>query len=143
VLKSGGQLIAMLYARRSLNYFVAIGHVRRLALAFLYLPGFHHQGIVGRHIAMAAERGLWRYLRMENFIHANTNGPANPYSKVYDIKTVMQIFLHSAFSPTIGISCTLRYFRLPGLSPCLGCLTGIFGFIWEGRIISGSRPITR
>src|ERR1700677_38346 len=37
VLKPGGQLIAMLYARRSLNYLLAISVVRRLSLAILFL----------------------------------------------------------------------------------------------------------
>ena len=39
VLRPGGRLIAMLYARRSLNYLVAISVVRRLAIAALYLSG--------------------------------------------------------------------------------------------------------
>ena len=37
VLKPGGRLIAMLYARRSLNYLVAISVVRRAGIAALYL----------------------------------------------------------------------------------------------------------
>ena len=37
VLKPGGRLIAMLYARRSLNYLLAISVVRRLGIAALYL----------------------------------------------------------------------------------------------------------
>jgi SAM-dependent methyltransferase len=40
VLKPGGQLIAMLYARRSLNYLVAISVVRRLGIAVLCLGQF-------------------------------------------------------------------------------------------------------
>jgi ubiquinone/menaquinone biosynthesis C-methylase UbiE len=36
VLKPGGRLIAMLYARRSLNYLLAISVVRRLSLAILF-----------------------------------------------------------------------------------------------------------
>ena len=30
---------------------------------------------------------------MSNFIHANTDGPYNPYSKVYDLSAVRRIFL--------------------------------------------------
>ena len=92
VLKPGGRLIAMLYARRSLNYLVAISVVRRLAIAVLYLGRVQSSGIVGDHIANAKRMGLREYLRMSNFIHANTNGPFNPYSKVYDLATVRKDF---------------------------------------------------
>ena len=92
VLKPGGRLIAMLYARRSLNYLVAISVVRRLAVAILYLGRVQSSGIVGDHIANAKRMGLREYLRMSNFIHANTNGPFNPYSKVYDLATVRKDF---------------------------------------------------
>jgi SAM-dependent methyltransferase len=92
VLKPGGRLIAMLYARRSLNYLVAISVVRRLAIAVLYLGRVQSNGIVGDHIANAKRMGLREYLRMSNFIHANTNGPFNPYSTVYDLATVKKDF---------------------------------------------------
>jgi SAM-dependent methyltransferase len=92
VLKPGGRLIAMLYARRSLNYLVAISVVRRLAVAILYLGRVQSSGIVGDHIANAKRMGLREYLRMSNFIHANTNGQFNPYSKVYDLATVRKDF---------------------------------------------------
>jgi SAM-dependent methyltransferase len=92
VLKPGGRLIAMLYARRSLNYLVAISVVRRLAIAVLYLSRVKSSGIVGDHIANAKRMGLRKYLRMSNFIHANTNGPFNPYSTVHDLATVKKDF---------------------------------------------------
>ena len=43
VLKPGGRLIAMLYARRSLNYLVAISVVRRAGIAALYLGRVRRQ----------------------------------------------------------------------------------------------------
>ena len=92
VLKPGGRLIAMLYARRSLNYYVAIGLVRRLAVAALYPTGMKPKGIVGGHIENARKRGLFQYLKMSNFIHANTDGPLNPYALVYDLKDVARDF---------------------------------------------------
>jgi ubiquinone/menaquinone biosynthesis C-methylase UbiE len=92
VLKPGGQLIVMLYARRSLNYLISIGIVRRLGLLALYLANLHPQGIVGQHLANARVTGLWRYLAMDNFIHRSTDGPLNPYSKVYDLATVRKDF---------------------------------------------------
>jgi hypothetical protein len=82
----------MLYARRSLNYLVAIGVVRRAALIPLYVIGARAGGIIGDHLANARKMGLWRYLKMSNFIHRNTDGPQNPYSKVYDLATVRADF---------------------------------------------------
>ncbi len=92
VLKPDGCLIAMLYARRSLNYLVAISVVRRIAIVGLYSVGANPGGIVGGHLANARKQGLWRYLKMSNFIHRNTDGPENPYSKVYDLATVRADF---------------------------------------------------
>jgi SAM-dependent methyltransferase len=92
VLKPDGELIAMLYARRSLNYLVAIAVVRRLAVAALYLIGARPGGIVGAHLTNAREAGLRRYLAMSQFIHRNTDGPENPYSKVYGIAEVRTDF---------------------------------------------------
>jgi SAM-dependent methyltransferase len=92
VLKPGGVLIAMLYARRSLNYLLSISVVRRVAISILYLGRVQGKGIVGGHIVNAKRMGLREYLRMSNFIHANTDGPSNPYSKVYNIATVNRDF---------------------------------------------------
>jgi SAM-dependent methyltransferase len=92
VLKPQGRLIAMLYARRSLNYLIAISLVRRLSLAAIYCSGLRPGGMVGEHLANARSMGLRAYLSMGNFIHTNTDGPANPYSKVYDLTTVKRDF---------------------------------------------------
>lgn len=92
VLKPAGELIVMLYARRSLNYLVSIGVVRRLGLAALYSLNRSPGGMIGEHLANARASGLWDYLRMKNFIHRNTDGPGNPYSKVYDLRTVQTDF---------------------------------------------------
>lgn len=92
VLKPGGELIVMLYARWSLNYLVAIGIVRRLGLLALHLTGRDPGGMYGQHLANARAMGFARYLDMANFIHRNTDGPLNPYSKVYDVATVKADF---------------------------------------------------
>jgi SAM-dependent methyltransferase len=92
VLKPGGLLVMMVYARWSLNYLVAISIVRRLALAALYASGARPGGIVGEHLENARRVGLWSYLRMDNFLHRNTDGPGNPYSKVYDLDAVTTDF---------------------------------------------------
>lgn len=92
VLKPDGELIAMLYAKNSINYLVSIAMLRRAALAVAYVLPKAGKGIVGEHVANARKTGLFNYLRMENFIHRNTDGPGNPYSKVYDRRTVERDF---------------------------------------------------
>ncbi len=92
VLKPDGELIVMLYARWSLNYLLSIGLLRRMGLIALNFTSGHPSGIYGQHLDNAHAMGLLRYLRMNNFIHKNTDGPLNPYSKVYDIRTVKQDF---------------------------------------------------
>jgi hypothetical protein len=82
----------MLYARRSLNYLVAISMVRRIAIIVLYAVGAQPGGLVGGHLANARREGLWRYLKMSNFIHCNTDGLENPYVKVYDLAPVREDF---------------------------------------------------
>lgn len=98
VLKPGGELIAMLYAKWSLNYLVSIGILRRVGLLVAYLAGIKGQGKIVGHIRNARQQGLMSYLRMDNFVHANTDGPENPYSKVYDLEEVKRVF--TAFEVT-------------------------------------------
>jgi ubiquinone/menaquinone biosynthesis C-methylase UbiE len=92
VLSDDGRLIIMLYARNSLNYHVAIKFVRRIGLACIYHLHIPLSGIFAKHKKLAREVGLREYLRIENFIHKSTDGPNNPYSKVYDQKTIEEDF---------------------------------------------------
>lgn len=92
VLKPGGELIAMLYAKNSLNYLLSIAIVRRLGLLALYFTDPEPDSILAGHLANARRTGLFRYLRMKNFIHRNTDGPFNPYSSVYDLRKVRRDF---------------------------------------------------
>ena len=92
VLKPDGELVIMMYARRSLNYWLSIAVLRRLALVVTYALGLEPQGMVGQHVRNARAAGLWNYLRMDNFIHRNTDGPLNPYAKVYDLDTIRADF---------------------------------------------------
>ncbi len=92
VLKPDGELIVMLYAKWSLNYLFSIGVIRRLGLLALYAMSHDPGGIYSHHLTNARTLGIWRYLRMTNFIHKNTDGPLNPYSKVYDLRTVRRDF---------------------------------------------------
>lgn len=88
VLKPDGRLIAMLYAKWSLNYLLSISVARRLGLIALYSLNLKPGGIYGQHLENARQMGLSKYLAMQNFIHASTDGPLNPYSKVYDSREI-------------------------------------------------------
>lgn len=92
ILKPDGELIVMLYAKNSLNYKLSIAIVRRLGLIGMYLAKPNSNGLIGQHIKNAKKMGLWNYLKMENFIHRNTDGALNPYSKVYDLQEVEKDF---------------------------------------------------
>lgn len=107
VLRSDGELVAMLYARRSLNYLFAIFVVRRLALLVLYplyRRGLRFGRIIDRHLENASRESLLRYLRMKSFIHRSTDGPDNPFSRVYDLDDVKRDF------PDFEITATHRHF---------------------------------
>jgi glycosyltransferase involved in cell wall biosynthesis/2-polyprenyl-3-methyl-5-hydroxy-6-metoxy-1,4-benzoquinol methylase len=96
VLRPGGELVVMVYARWSLNYLVAIGLIRRAALLAAY--PFVRAGIVSpspmvaAHVRNAEREGLLRYLRMRRFVHSNTDGPDNPFARVYDRRRLREDF---------------------------------------------------
>jgi len=92
ILKPDGELIVMLYAKNSLNYRLSIALLRRLGLIGVYLAKPNADGLIGEHIKNARSAGLWNYLKMKNFIHRNTDGALNPYSKVYDLREVARDF---------------------------------------------------
>jgi SAM-dependent methyltransferase len=99
VLRPAGELVIMVYARWSLNYLVSIGVIRRAALLAAFplaqagiLKRDPAQGTLAAHLGNARETGLFRYLRLEEFVHHNTDGPANPYALVYDRRRVERDF---------------------------------------------------
>ncbi len=92
VLKSDGNLIVMLYAKRSLNYLFSICCLRRIGLLVIYFLNLKVGGIYRHHLAQAREKGIWNYLKMDNFINVNTDGAFNPYSKVYDVNEIKKDF---------------------------------------------------
>jgi SAM-dependent methyltransferase len=126
VLKPYGELISMLYARRSLNYLVSIALLRRAGLLGLYLSGVQMDGMLGEHLANARRMGIGKYLSMKNFIHANTDGPGNPYSKVYDLKGVREDF--PEFEVTKSYQC---FMHAPPLKVAWLPLVGSLGWhLW-------------
>jgi SAM-dependent methyltransferase len=92
VLKPNGELVMMVYAKWSLNYVVGICLLRRIGLALMYVLGLDPGGIYGIHLKYARERGLFNYLKLREFIHRNTDGPDNPYSKLYGVARVREDF---------------------------------------------------
>jgi SAM-dependent methyltransferase len=124
VLRPGGELVIMMYARWSLNYLVSIGLIRRGALLAAYplaqagvLKTDGARGMLASHLANAKAMGLFRYLRLQEFTHHNTDGPANPFALVYDRRRIEQDF------PSFQVTRTYKRFmhapplpvhRLPG-----------------------------
>lgn len=92
MLRPKGRLVVMLYAKYSLNYLLSISVLRRLGLIGLKFIGSSSNPVYQEHLANAERVGLFNYLRMQNFIHSNTDGPLNPYSEVYSVKKVKQNF---------------------------------------------------
>ena len=87
-------------------------------------------GTLAAHLANARDQGLARYLRLENFVHRNTDGPANPYALVYDRRRIERDF------PSFQVTRTYKRFmhapplpvhRLPGRPSW----AGICGLIWN------------
>lgn len=92
VLKPRGTLVIMVYAKHSLNYWLSIALLRRVGITFLYFTGIKLGGIYDVHLKQARANGLLRYLKMENFIHRNTDGPLNPYIRVHTVRDVERQF---------------------------------------------------
>jgi SAM-dependent methyltransferase len=92
ILRPGGELVMMLYAKWSLNYLVSIAVLRRAGLAAMMALGIEGKGIYAAHVRNAREEGLFRYLSMNRFVHRSTDGPDNPYAKVYGLREVREDF---------------------------------------------------
>ena len=66
--------------------------------------------MLAAHLDNARTMGLFRYLRLAEFVHHNTDGPANPYALVYDRQRVEQDF------PSFRVTRTYkRYMHAPPL----------------------------
>lgn len=99
VLRPGGELVIMVYAKWSLNYLMSIALIRRAALLAAFplaraglLKSDSSAGMLAGHLSNARQRGLFRYLRLEEFVHHNTDGPGNPYALVYDRHRIEEDF---------------------------------------------------
>jgi len=88
ILKPGGELLIMLYNRSSINYQVEIRCLRRIALKVMLLPGvIPLLGLLGfPRDKLARHAELYRASRSisaDEWLSRNTDGPDNPYSRVY------------------------------------------------------------
>lgn len=114
VLKPNGTLVAMLYSRKSLNYQVSIRIVRRFALGVAYpfrkSKRLHSSAMLRQHLSNAEAVGLRRYLAIDHFTHRNTDGPLNPYARVYSVREVKDEFPSFELSRSFS-----RYMHAPPL----------------------------
>ena len=98
VLKTQGKLVIMLYHKSSLNYWISILLIRRLGLLIISLLNKlklfkpNHDTLIGKHLKNAKQFGIFKYLKPSNFIHSNTDGPENPYSRVYRLEDMKETF---------------------------------------------------
>jgi ubiquinone/menaquinone biosynthesis C-methylase UbiE len=89
VLKPGGRLVIMLYNKTSINYMVEIQRLRKWGLRVLGLPGILSllrrlslpKTKLQRHLDLRKSIGT---MSDEEWLSRNTDGPENPYSRVYD-----------------------------------------------------------
>ena len=123
VLRPGGELVIMMYARWSLNYLVSIALLRRAVLLAAFplsragiLNSDPAQGILATHLGNAKRMGLLRYLRLEEFVHHNTDGPAQPRTPWYTIVGGSRtgLPLPSGLREPTSASCMLRPSRFTG-----------------------------
>jgi hypothetical protein len=92
----------------------------------VYCLGARPAGKVGQHVANARADGLINYLKMENFIHRNTDGPLNPYSKVYGLRQVREDFRDFEV-----VSAWKEFMRAPPLPVSWLPLKGLLGWhLW-------------
>ena len=93
VLKPGGELLVMLYNRTSINYYVEITFLRRLFRRLLIIPGMIRLlAVLGfpkekleRHKKLGHSLGR---LSADEWLSRNTDGPDNPFSRVYGRKEI-------------------------------------------------------
>lgn len=104
VTRKGGGLVLMLYSKNSLNYYLSILAIRRLLMVALFVFDRLTAGrlishpLLRKHIDNARREGLLGYLRPGCFLSHNTDGPENPYSRVYTPAEARATFFGFRFS---------------------------------------------
>jgi SAM-dependent methyltransferase len=101
VLRPGGRALVMVYNRSSINYRLSIAVLRRFGVAVLCLPGgvqLAHRltreppQVLEAHRELVRKHGLRYVTNMDLFLNHNTDGPGNPYSRVFGRDEVHQLF---------------------------------------------------
>lgn len=116
VLRPGGTALVMVYHRHSLNYYVSIMGFRRAAALTLLIPGpdavwssllGESRQILAGHRDLLRKHGL-RYLTDGGlFLSNNTDGPGNPYSRVYSRAELRELMGDFA-----GVELAVRHLNL-------------------------------
>lgn len=94
VLKPGGVLLIMLYNRSSINYYLEIMFLRRAFRRILLVPG-----AIAALVALGFPRDklerhrqlCGRRMTPEEWLSRNTDGPDNPYSRVYNARETRKL----------------------------------------------------
>lgn len=97
VLRPGGEVLALLYNRSSINYYIEIMFLRRLMRPLLLVPGM--VGLLSifglRRDRLEGHRDLLRSgkkMTMQEWLSRNTDGPDNPYICVQSASEAERLF---------------------------------------------------
>jgi SAM-dependent methyltransferase len=105
VLRAGSTALVMVYNRSSLNYRFSIAVLRRLGALALLLPDGQELAhrltgeptdVLAAHRELLREHGLHYLTDLELFLNHNTDGPGNPYSRVYGRQEAAALFARFA-----------------------------------------------
>jgi ubiquinone/menaquinone biosynthesis C-methylase UbiE len=97
VLKPGGDVLVMVYNKTSINYYVEIMFLRKLVRRVLVLPGAvpflaqlgFPEDKLRRHLELYRSS---RTMTQQEWLSRNTDGPENPFSKVYSATEAANLF---------------------------------------------------
>jgi SAM-dependent methyltransferase len=101
VLRPGGHLVAMVYHRRSFNYYVAVLGLRRSLAWALLIPGMPEVAaklagerleVLEGHRKLLQTMGIRYLTERQTFLSNNTDGPGNPLSRVYSRHEAAKLF---------------------------------------------------
>jgi SAM-dependent methyltransferase len=146
VLKPGGLVVVMLYNRDSINYRLEIRHLRKWGLALLGAPGLvsvlARLGLprvkLNRHLELRSELGT---MSDEEWLSRNTDGPDNPYSRVYDESDAEALFVEFEQVDQYVRYFDYRHWGVVGkLIPAR--LRNVMGNLWGWhRIVTARKPL--
>jgi SAM-dependent methyltransferase len=117
ILRVGGTALVMVYHRHSLNYHLTIQTLRRAAAGLLLVPGGpkvvakvtgEPPDVLDGQRRLLTEHGLKYLTDSELFLSNNTDGPGNPYSRVYSRDELRSLFS----SGWRDLSTEVRYLNL-------------------------------